>query len=80
MSFEKIDLTPDEIIGWDYYDLISHLEESYAEIDRLNEIAKGVDNLNWKLSGHVDMGGGIPALQKWIECLEIDSKNKGYGK
>lgn len=37
-----------------------------------------ISELNWRLSGRVDAGGGIKALTRWIELLERDSKRLSW--
>lgn len=43
---------------------------------RLVGLEQRITELNWKLSMHVDAGGGIMALEKWVDCILKDSSNK----
>lgn len=58
--------------------MINNCPPSTEDSDLAN-LQKRIGALNWKISGHVDAGGGIDALEKWIDVTMSDL-NRQSGK
>jgi hypothetical protein len=44
-------------------------------LNPFQELQARIGALNWKLSSHIDAGGGIVALERQVDALMQDNKN-----